>query len=63
MGNTKAYSGIGWSRFKHNLSLKFVEMKVRAQSFDEEKEDEWLKWDEERWVSILAIFRASRRAF
>lgn len=40
MGNTKAYSGISWSRFKHNLSLKFVEMKMRAQSFDKEKEDE-----------------------
>ncbi|KAL9965967.1 hypothetical protein ACROYT_G029841 [Oculina patagonica] len=40
MGNTKAYSGIGWSRFKHNLSLKFAEMKMRAQSFDNEKEEE-----------------------
>ena len=40
MGNTKAYSGIGWVRFKHNLSLKFVEMKMRAQSFLKEKEDE-----------------------
>ena len=38
--NTKAYSGIGWVRFKHNLSLKFVEMKMRAQSFLKEKEDE-----------------------
>ena len=33
-------SGIGWVRFKHNLSLKFVEMKMRAQSFLKEKEDE-----------------------
>ena len=40
MGNTKAYSGIGWSLFKHNLSLKFVEMKMRVQSYDNEKEDE-----------------------
>ena len=40
MGNTKAYSGIGWVRFKHNLSLKFVEMKMRAQSYLKEKEDE-----------------------
>ena len=39
-GNTKAYSGIGWIRFKHNLSLKFVEIKMRAQSFLKEKEDE-----------------------
>ena len=39
-GNTKAYSGIGWIRFKHNLSLKFVEIKLRAQSFLKEKEDE-----------------------
>ena len=38
--NTKAYSGIGWVRFKHNLSLKFVEMKMRAQSYLKEKEDE-----------------------
>ena len=38
LGNTKAYGGVGWARFKHNLSLKFVEMKLRAQSFDEEKE-------------------------
>ena len=42
MGNTKAYSSIGWIRFKHNLSLisPFVEMKMRAQSFLKEKEDE-----------------------
>ena len=40
MGNTKAYSGIGWVPFKHNLSLKFAEMKMRAQSFLKEKEDE-----------------------
>ena len=39
-GNTKAYSSIGWIRFKHNLSLKFVEIKMRAQSFLKEKEDE-----------------------
>ena len=44
-GNTKAYSGIGWIRFKHNLSLKFVEMKMRAQSFLKEKEDEREKWN------------------
>ena len=41
--NTKAYSGIGWVRFKHNLSLKFVEMKMRAQSFLKEKENERVK--------------------
>ena len=35
----KAYSGIGWVRFKRNLSLKFVEMKMRAQSFLKEKVD------------------------
>ena len=40
MGNTKAYTGIGWVPFKHNLSLKFVEMKMRAESFLKEKEDE-----------------------
>ena len=45
MGNTKAYTGIGWVRFKHNLSLKFVEMKMRAQSFLKEKENEREKWD------------------
>ena len=45
MGNTKAYSGIGWVTFKHNLSLKFVEMKIRAQSFLKEKENEREKWD------------------
>ena len=44
-GNTKAYSGIGWIRFKHNLSLKFVEMKMRVQSFLKEKEDEREKGD------------------
>ena len=47
-GNTKAYSGIGWIRFKHNLSLKFVEIKLRAQSFLKEKEDEREKWDKWR---------------
>lgn len=40
LGNTKAYSGIGWARFKHSLSLKFVEMKMRAQPLDREREDE-----------------------
>ena len=45
MGNTKAYSGIGWVLFKHNLSLKFVEMKMRTQSFLKEKEDEREKLD------------------
>ena len=44
-GNTKAYGGIGWIRFKHNLSLKFVEMKMRVQSFLKEKEDEREKGD------------------
>ena len=44
-GNTKAYSGIGWIRFKHNLSLKFVEMKMRVQFFLKEKEDEREKGD------------------
>ena len=44
-GNTKAYSGIGWIRFKHNLSLKFMEIKMRAQSFLKEKGDEREKWD------------------
>ena len=38
-GEHKAYSGIGWVRFKRNLSLKFVEMKMRAQSFLKEKVD------------------------
>ena len=49
MGNTKAYTGIGWVPFKHNLSLKFVEMKMRAESFLKEKEDERKKWDKWRW--------------
>ena len=49
MGNTKAYTGIGWVRFKHNFSLKFVEMKMRAQSFLKEKENEREKWDKWRW--------------
>ena len=39
LGNTKGYSGIVWARFRHNLSLKFVEMKMREQSFDKERED------------------------
>jgi len=38
LGNTKAYNGIGWASFQHNLSLKFVEMKVREQSFEKERE-------------------------
>ena len=38
-GEHRAYSGIGWVRFKRNLSLKFVEMKMRAQSFLKEKVD------------------------
>ena len=40
LGNTKAYNGVGWARFKHNLSLKFVEMKMRPLSFEKEREDE-----------------------
>ena len=40
IATTQIYSGIGLVRFKHNLSLKFVEMKMRAQSFLKEKEDE-----------------------
>ncbi|KAM7440460.1 hypothetical protein ABFA07_010398 [Porites harrisoni] len=40
LGNTKAYNGVGWARFKHNLSLKFVEMKMRALSFEKERQDE-----------------------
>lgn len=39
LGNAKAYNGIGWASFQHNLSLKFVEMKVREQSFEKERED------------------------
>ena len=50
MGNTKAYSDIGWVRFKHNLSLKFVEIKLRAQSFLKEKEDEREKWDKSHFA-------------
>ena len=52
MGNTEAYSGIGWVPFKHNLSLKFVEMKMRAQSFLKEKEDEREKWDKYFFAQI-----------
>ena len=44
IATTQIYSGIGLVRFKHNLSLKFVEMKMRAQSFLKEKEDEREKW-------------------
>ena len=44
-GEHKAYSGIGWVRFKRNLSLKFVEMKMRAQSFLKEKVDRREKLD------------------
>lgn len=36
-GNIKDYGGIGWSAFRHNLSLKFTEMKVRPDSFGEGK--------------------------
>ena len=52
MGNTEAYGGIGWVPFKHNLSLKFVEMKMRAQSFLKEKEDERVKWDKYSFAQI-----------
>ena len=52
MGNTKAYIGIGWVRFKHNLSLKFVEMKMRAQSFPKEKENEREKRDKNFFAQI-----------
>jgi ficolin len=34
-GNIKDYGGVGWSAFRHNLSLKFTEMKVRPDSFGE----------------------------
>lgn len=39
LGNAKAYSGIGWARFRHNLSLKFVEMKMRERLFEKEREE------------------------
>ena len=39
LGNAKAYHGIGWVRFKHNLSLKFVEMKIREKLFEKERID------------------------
>ncbi|KAK3733935.1 hypothetical protein QZH41_009582 [Actinostola sp. cb2023] len=34
-GNIKDYGGVGWAGFRHNLSLKFVEMKLRPDSFAE----------------------------
>ena len=63
MGNTKAYTGIGWVRFKHNLSLKFVEMKMRAQSFLKEKEDEREKWDKSYFAQIRETKLVTRNCF
>ena len=63
MGNTKAYSGIGWVPFKHNFSLKFVEMKMRAQSFLKEKEDEREKWDKSYFAQIRETKLVTRNCF
>ena len=63
MGNTKAYTGIGWVRFKHNLSLKFVEMKMRAQSFLKEKEDEREKLDKSYFAQIRETKHVTRNCF
>ncbi|EDO46093.1 predicted protein, partial [Nematostella vectensis] len=34
-GNIKDYGGVGWAGFRHNLSLKSAEMKIRPDSFGE----------------------------
>lgn len=39
LGNIKDYGGVGWAAFRHNLSLKFVEMKVRPDTFAENDEE------------------------
>ena len=63
MGNTKAYTSIGRVRFKHNLSLKFVEIKLRAQSFLKEKEDEREKWDKSHFAQIRETKLVTRNCF
>ena len=63
MGNTKAYTGIGWVWFKHNLSLKFVEIKLRAQSFLKEKEDERETWDKSHFAQIRETKLVTRNCF
>ena len=37
MRNTRAYSGVGWVRFKHNLSLKFVKKGDESSVLPERK--------------------------
>ena len=70
---TQIWTGSSWGTQKltlvlagfdlNNLSLKFVEIKLRAQSFLKEKEDEREKWGKSYFAQIRETKLVTRNCF